>query len=178
MRCSCCLSPKWTESQVSVTLWNIWRTVSKLAHIPWQNSENQLYYKHGHLKNFKILKSHFYYFLKVLKKFFFKLFEYFRVRVFPKPVENVLLTLNSFKKMTLYSNFFSNAVNSVETKEKEVLITYSSNIAKEYVYNCEDVPAFTNNLCSVLISNELQQDGGSVGSFIHRSRREEVLTEQ
>jgi len=33
-------------------------------------------------------------------------------------------------------------------------------------------------LCSVLISNELQQDGGSVGSFIHRSRKEEVLTEQ
>ena len=80
--------------------------------------------------------------------------------------------------MTLYSNFFSSAINSVETKEKEVLITYSSNIAKEYVYNCEDVPAFTNNLCSVLISNELQQDGGSVGSFIHRSRKEEVLTEQ
>ena len=178
MRCSCCLSPKWTESQPSVTLWNIWRTVSKLAHTPWQNSENRLYYKHGHLKNFKILKSQFYYFLKVLKKFFFKLFEFFRVRVFPKPVENLLLTLNSFKKMTLYSNFFSNAVNSVETKEKEVLITYSSNIAKEYVYNCEDVPSFTNNLCSVLISNELQQDGGSVGSFIHRSRRDEVLTEQ
>jgi len=178
VRCSCCLSPKCTESQPSVTLWNIWRTVSKLAHTPWQNSESRLYYKHGHLKNFKILKSQFYYFLKVLKKFFFKLFESFRVRVFPKPVENLLLTLNSFKKMTLYSNFFSNAVNSVETKEKEVLITYSSNIAKEYVYNCEDVPAFTNNLCSVLISNELQQDGGSVGSFIHRSRKEEVLTEQ
>ena len=100
------------------------------------------------------------------------------MRVFPKPVENALLTFNSFKKMTLYSNFFSSAINSVETKEKEVLITYSSNIAKEYVYNCEDVPAFTNNLCSVLISNELQQDGGSVGSFIHRSRKDQVLTEQ
>ena len=100
------------------------------------------------------------------------------MRVFPKPVENALLTLNSFKKMTLYSNFFSNAVNSVETKEKEVLITYSSNIAKEYVYNCENVPEFTNNLCSVLISNELQQDGGSVGAFVSQSRREGVLTDQ
>ena len=80
--------------------------------------------------------------------------------------------------MTLYSNFFSNAVESVETKENQVLITYSSNIDKEYAYNCEDVPAFTNNLCSVLISNELQLDGGSVGQFIQQSRRDSVLTEQ
>ena len=100
------------------------------------------------------------------------------MRVFPKPVENLLLTLNSFKKMTLYSNFFSSAINSVETKEKEVLITYSSNIAKEYVYNCENVPQFTNNLCSVLISNELQQDGGSVGSFVSQSRKDGVLIDQ
>ena len=80
--------------------------------------------------------------------------------------------------MTLYSNFSSNAVESVETKENSVFITYSSNLEKNYEYNCTDVPSFTNNLCSVLISNELQQDGGSVGSFIHRSRKEEVLTEQ
>ena len=80
--------------------------------------------------------------------------------------------------MTIYSNFFSNAVNSVETKENEVLITYSSNIAKEYAYNCEDVPQFTNNLCSVLISNELQRDGGSVGQFVSQSRRDSVLTDK
>ena len=80
--------------------------------------------------------------------------------------------------MTLYSNFFSNAVNSVETKEKEVLITYSSNLEKNYVYNCENVPQFTNNLCSVLISNELQQDGGSVGAFVSQSRKDGVLTDQ
>jgi len=79
--------------------------------------------------------------------------------------------------MTLYSNFFSNAVESVETKENQVLITYSSNFEKEYVYNCEDVPTFTNNLCSVLISNELQQDGGSVGAFVSQSRKDRVLTE-
>ena len=80
--------------------------------------------------------------------------------------------------MTLYSNFFSNAVESVETKENQVLITYSSNIGKEYAYNCEDVPAFTNNLCSVLISNELQQPGGSVGQFVSQSRRDSVLTDK
>ena len=79
--------------------------------------------------------------------------------------------------MTLYSNFFSNAVESVETKDNQVLITYSSNINKEYAYNCEDVPEFTNNLCSVLISNELQQDGGSVGAFVSQSRRDNVLLE-
>ena len=80
--------------------------------------------------------------------------------------------------MTLYSNFFSNAVESVETKENQVLITYSSNIGKEYAYNCEDVPQFTNNLCSVLIDNELQRDGGSVGAFVSRSRRDSVLTDK
>ncbi len=79
--------------------------------------------------------------------------------------------------MTLYSNFFSNAIESVETKENQVLITYSSNIGKEYAYNCEDVPQFTNNLCSVLISNELQQDGGSVGAFVSQSRKDNVLVD-
>ena len=79
--------------------------------------------------------------------------------------------------MTLYSNFFSSAVESVETKENAVFITYSSNLEKNYEYNCEDVPSFTNNLCSVLISNELQQDGGSVGRFVSQSRKDNVLTE-
>ena len=82
------------------------------------------------------------------------------------------------KTMTLYSNFFSNAIKSVETKENEVFITYSSNIAKEYAYNCENVEEFTNNLCSVLIDNELQRDGGSVGAFISQSRKDSVLTDK
>ena len=80
--------------------------------------------------------------------------------------------------MTLYSNFFSNAIESVETKENSVFITYSSNLEKNYEYNCEDVPQFTNKLCSVLISNELQQDGGSVGQFVSQSRRSSVLTDK
>ncbi len=178
MRCSCCLSPQWTESQVSVTLWNIWRTVSKLAHTPWQNSENRLLLKHGHLKNFKILESQFFNFFIILKNVFLWLFEVFRDAFSPIPVENFILTSNSFKKMTLYSNFFSSAIESVETKENEVFITYSSNIAKNYAYNCENVPQFTNNLCSVLVSNELQQDGGSVGAFVSQSRKDGVLIDQ
>ena len=80
--------------------------------------------------------------------------------------------------MTLYSNFTSNAIESVETKENAVFITYSSNLEKNYEYNCGDVPSFTNNLCSVLISNELQQDGGSVGAFVSQSRRDSVLTDK
>ena len=80
--------------------------------------------------------------------------------------------------MTLYSNFFSNAIESVETKEKSVFITYSSNLEKNYEYNCENVEEFTNNLCSVLIDNELQRDGGSVGAFISQSRRDSVLTDK
>ena len=80
--------------------------------------------------------------------------------------------------MTIYSNFSSNAIESVETKENSVFITYSSNLEKNYEYNCDNVPEFTNNLCSVLISNELQQDGGSVGQFVSQSRRSSVLTDK
>ena len=80
--------------------------------------------------------------------------------------------------MTFYSRFDSSAINSIETKENQVFVTYNSNIAKEYVYNCENVPEFTNNLCSVLIDNELQRDGGSVGRFIQQSRRDSVLTDK
>ena len=79
--------------------------------------------------------------------------------------------------MTLYSNFFSNAIESVETKENSVFITYSSNLEKNYEYNCANVEDFTNNLCSVLISNELQRDGGSVGAFISQSRKDRVLVD-
>ena len=89
-----------------------------------------------------------------------------------------LKPLYYYKSMTLYSNFSSNAVESVETKENSVFITYSSNLEKNYEYNCEDVPQFTNNLCSVLISNELQQDGGSVGQYVQQSRRDSVLTDK
>ena len=80
--------------------------------------------------------------------------------------------------MTLYSNFFSSAVESVETKENSVFITYSSNLEKNYEYNCTNVEDFTNNLCSVLIDNELQRDTGSVGRFIQQSRRDSVLTDK
>ena len=80
--------------------------------------------------------------------------------------------------MTLYSNFFSNAIESVETKENSVFITYSSNLEKNYEYNCTNVEEFTNNLCGVLIDNELQRDTGSVGRFIQQSRRDSVLTDK
>ena len=79
--------------------------------------------------------------------------------------------------MTLYSNFFSSAINSVGINEKVVKITYSSNLDKVYEYKCENIPEFSNSLCSVLTSNELLQDGGSVGKFIHKSRREKVLVD-
>ena len=79
--------------------------------------------------------------------------------------------------MTLYSNFFSSAINSVETKNNQVFVTFNSNIAKNYEYNCENVAEFTNNLCSVLISNELDQDGGSVGQYISEARKSGVLVD-
>jgi len=54
--------------------------------------------------------------------------------------------------MTLYSNFTSNAIESVETKENAVFITYSSNLEKNYEYNCTNVPEFTNNYVLYLLT--------------------------
>ena len=89
-----------------------------------------------------------------------------------------LIATNPVKIEANYTDLDSTAIDSVRISENQVFITYSSNFEKEYAYNCEDVPQFTNNLCSVLISNELQQDGGSVGAFVSQSRKDGVLTEQ
>ena len=57
--------------------------------------------------------------------------------------------------MTFYSRFDSNAINSIETKDNQVFVTFNSNIAKEYVYNCENIADFANSLCEVLTGIEI-----------------------
>ena len=79
--------------------------------------------------------------------------------------------------MTFYSRFDSSAINSIETKENQVFVTYNSNIAKEYVYNCENIADFSNNLCEVLTGVELNNKESSLGRFISNSRKSGVLTD-
>ena len=79
--------------------------------------------------------------------------------------------------MTFYSRFDSSAINSIETKENQVFVTYNSNIAKEYVYNCENIADFSNNLCEVLTGIELNNKEASLGRFISNSRKSGVLTD-
>ncbi len=79
--------------------------------------------------------------------------------------------------MTFYSRFDSSAINSIETKENQVFVTYNSNIAKEYVYNCENIADFSDNLCEVLTGIELNNKEASLGRFISDSRKSGVLTD-
>jgi len=88
------------------------------------------------------------------------------------------LTFNYNTKMsTIYDQFTSSAVKSVETLENEVKIVYNSNINKEYTFNCEDVLEFTNKLCEVLTAHELLLSDGSVGRFVNNQIKSGVLVE-
>jgi len=79
--------------------------------------------------------------------------------------------------MTFYSKFDSNAINSIETKDNQVFVTFNSNIAKEYVYNCENIADFANSLCEVLTGIEINNSDASVGKFISNSRKSGVLSD-
>jgi hypothetical protein len=80
--------------------------------------------------------------------------------------------------MAIYSNFESTAVKSIETLPNTVKVVYNTNESKEYVFNCENVLDFANELCAVLVDHELGRSGGSVGRFLHRSISNSVLTPQ
>tara|TARA_B100000963_G_scaffold42661_1_gene31786 strand:+ start:3373 stop:3615 length:243 start_codon:yes stop_codon:yes gene_type:complete len=80
--------------------------------------------------------------------------------------------------MAIYSNFESTAVKSIETLPNTVKVVYNTNESKEYTFDCEDVLDFANELCSVLIDQELGRTGGSVGRFLSRSVKNSVLTPQ
>lgn len=80
--------------------------------------------------------------------------------------------------MAIYSNFESTAVKSIETLPNTVKVVYNTNESKEYAFDCENVLDFANELCSVLLDQELGRSGGSVGRFLHRSISDSVLTPQ
>ena len=80
--------------------------------------------------------------------------------------------------MAIYSNFESTAVKSIETLPNTVKVVYNTNESKEYAFDCENVLDFANELCAVLVDQELGRSGGFVGRFLHRSISNSVLTPQ
>jgi len=57
------------------------------------------------------------------------------------------------------------------------LISYISNINKEYEFNCQNIQEFVNKLSETLIAHEELLEGGSVGKFINQSIKSGVLVE-
>ena len=77
----------------------------------------------------------------------------------------------------VYDNFNSTAINSVTIEENVVKVVYTSNLDKEYTFNCENVEEFEQNLCKELVDVELTNTKGSVGKFMYQQIKSGVLVE-
>jgi hypothetical protein len=76
----------------------------------------------------------------------------------------------------MYNNLISTAIKSINITDNSVIITYNSNIDKEYTFNCDNIQVFEDSLCKELISVELKT-GGSVGRFLHNQIKEGLIVE-
>ena len=76
----------------------------------------------------------------------------------------------------MYDNLISTAINTIHISDNSVIITYNSNINKEYTFNCDNTQVFEDTLCKELISVELKT-GGSVGKFLHNQIKEGLIVE-
>ena len=63
----------------------------------------------------------------------------------------------------------SSAINGIKVDETSVFVTYTSNIDKEYEFNCDKTEEFNDKLSNTLKNNE------SVGKFIHSSVKEGII---
>lgn len=79
------------------------------------------------------------------------------------------------KTMKMYDNLISSAIKSINITENDVKVVYTSNLEKEYTFNCKDLDHFENSLCKELISIDLKT-GGSVGRFLHNQIKEGYIT--
>lgn len=76
----------------------------------------------------------------------------------------------------------SSAIESVEVDENVVKVVYTSNIDKEYSFNCENVDEFLDNFTEILVECELNKDNPqfekkSVGKFINQQIKQGVLVQ-
>jgi len=82
----------------------------------------------------------------------------------------------------LFDKLDSSAIESVEVDENVVKVVYTSNIDKEYSFNCENVEEFLDNFTEILVECELNKDNPqfekkSVGRFINQQIKEGVLVQ-
>jgi hypothetical protein len=76
-----------------------------------------------------------------------------------------------------FNNLQSSAINSIEVVDSTVKVVYNSNVDKEYTFNCENVEEFVEELSKELISIELEDNKGSVGRFINKQIKDQVLVQ-
>ena len=80
--------------------------------------------------------------------------------------------------MAIYEAFTSTAIEKIETGSNDVKITYTSDLNKQYGFNCADVDQFRDDLSSVLVNLELNRNPASVGRFVHESINKGALVAQ
>ena len=82
----------------------------------------------------------------------------------------------------LFDKLDSSAIESVEVDENVVKVVYTSNIDKEYSFNCENVEEFLDNFTEILLECELNKDNPqfekkSVGKFINQQIKQGILVQ-
>ena len=82
----------------------------------------------------------------------------------------------------LFDKLDSSAIECVEVDENVVKVVYTSNIDKEYSFNCENVDEFLDNFTEILVECELNKDNPqfekkSVGRFINQQIKQGVLVQ-
>ena len=77
--------------------------------------------------------------------------------------------------MPVYVAFTLTAIEKINCGIDDVKITYTSDLNKEYVFSCADIPQFSDDLSAILIDHTLQKNPTSVGRFVHQKINEKVL---
>jgi len=79
--------------------------------------------------------------------------------------------------MKTYQNLNSSAINSITIEDNVVKVVYNSNKDKEYIFDCQNVDQFIEQLSEELIDVELNNGKGSVGRFLHQQVRDGALVQ-
>ena len=71
--------------------------------------------------------------------------------------------------VTNYENLNSSAINTLKVEETSVLITYNSNIDKEYEFDCQNSDKFDEKVSKTLQNKE------SIGKLVHSCIKQQEL---
>ena len=62
----------------------------------------------------------------------------------------------------------SSAIENISLNDNKVVVTFKG--GREYLYNCSDIEGFENDL------NDVIEEGESVGSFVNRAIKSQLIT--